>query len=85
VSSIVLVSPARCSNSSSALTRILETIQLRKYSTDCAFIVVLVSSCGRLFADMILFASDYIPRNETMNSMCFLMIAAYSIAVFFVR
>ena len=59
--------------------------ELRNYSTDCAFIVVLVSSCGRLLADMILCAFDYIPRNESMNSMCFLMIAAYSIAVFFVR
>jgi len=59
--------------------------ELRKYSTDCAFIVVLVSSCGRLLADMMLFAFDSVPQNETMNSMCFLMIAAYSIAVFFVR
>merc|ERR1719291_321851 len=77
---IVFVSVATLQSVALTLISKVAPIQLRKYSTDCAFLVILVSGLGRLLGDTLVFMFDSFRWCETNNFLCFSMIAIFSIA-----
>ena len=62
--------------------------QMKKYSIDSGFVVILVASLGRLMGDLLMFAFDFSSSNffnDIVNSLCFTLIIAFTVGIYFVR
>ncbi|KAL7542428.1 hypothetical protein ACHAXR_011769 [Thalassiosira sp. AJA248-18] len=62
--------------------------QMKKYSIDSGFMVIIVSALGRLVGDILIFAFDFSSStffNDMVNSLCFSLIIALTAGIYIVR
>jgi len=63
--------------------------QMRKYTIDTSFVVMLISALSRLIGDTLIVAFDAsswaLFNNDIVNSLCFVLIIAVTIGIYFVK